>query len=51
MTAARSPLLGNVIWAELEDANGFRKVRPAVIVTSKCYFSESDSAAVRREEE
>jgi hypothetical protein len=23
-----------VVWAELEDANGFRKVRPAVIVTA-----------------
>jgi mRNA-degrading endonuclease toxin of MazEF toxin-antitoxin module len=22
-----------VVWAELEDANGFRKVRPAVVVT------------------
>jgi mRNA-degrading endonuclease toxin of MazEF toxin-antitoxin module len=23
-----------VVWAELEDANGFRKVRPAVVVTA-----------------
>jgi len=27
------PQLGSVVWAELEDANGFRKVRPAVVVT------------------
>jgi hypothetical protein len=26
--------LGSVVWAELEDANGFRKVRPAVVVTA-----------------
>lgn len=34
MTAARLPQLGSVVWAELEDTNGFRKVRPAVVVTS-----------------
>jgi hypothetical protein len=34
VTAARPPQIGNLIWTELEDANGFRKVRPAVIVTS-----------------
>lgn len=33
MTAARPPQLGSVIWAELADANGFRKVRPAVVIT------------------
>lgn len=27
------PQLGSVVWVELEDANGFRKVRPAVVVT------------------
>lgn len=26
--------LGSVVWAELEDANGFRKVRPAVVVSA-----------------
>ena len=31
MKAARLPQLGSVVWAELEDANGFRKVRPAVV--------------------
>lgn len=30
----RLPQLGNVVWAELEDANGFRKVRPAVVVSA-----------------
>lgn len=33
MSPSHNPELGSVIWAELEDANGFRKVRPAVIVT------------------
>jgi mRNA-degrading endonuclease toxin of MazEF toxin-antitoxin module len=28
------PELGSVIWAELVDANGFRKVRPGVVVTA-----------------
>jgi mRNA-degrading endonuclease toxin of MazEF toxin-antitoxin module len=27
------PRLGSVAWAELEDANGFGKVRPVVVVT------------------
>lgn len=34
MTTARLPQLGSVVWAELEDANGFRKVRPAVVITA-----------------
>jgi hypothetical protein len=34
MSATRQPQLGSVVWAELEDANGFRKVRPAVIVSA-----------------
>src|SRR5205823_6089400 len=34
VTAARLPQLGSVIWADLKDTNGFRKVRPAVIVTT-----------------
>ncbi len=34
MTTARLPQLGSVVWAELEDANGFRKLRPAVVVTA-----------------
>lgn len=34
MTAARLPQLGSVVWAELEDANGFRKIRPAVVLTA-----------------
>jgi mRNA-degrading endonuclease toxin of MazEF toxin-antitoxin module len=28
------PRLGSVVWAELEDANGFRKVRPVVVLTA-----------------
>lgn len=34
MSAIRLPQLGSVIWAELDDANGFRKVRPAIVVTA-----------------
>src|SRR5713226_1360039 len=34
MSPTRLPQLGSVVWAELEDANGFRKVRPAVVVTT-----------------
>ncbi|MCI0462065.1 MAG: hypothetical protein L0Z62_34365 [Gemmataceae bacterium] len=34
MTPPRLPQLGSVVWAELEDTNGFRKVRPAVVVTA-----------------
>lgn len=33
MSPARSPQLGSVVWAEVADANGIRKVRPAVIVS------------------
>src|SRR5262249_42312411 len=36
------PQLGSVIWAALVDANGFRKVRPAVVLTST-----ADIAAAR----
>jgi mRNA-degrading endonuclease toxin of MazEF toxin-antitoxin module len=34
VSPVRAPQLGSVVWAELEDANGFRKVRPAVVVTA-----------------
>ena len=34
MSPTRLPRLGSVIWAELADANGLRKVRPAVVVTA-----------------
>jgi hypothetical protein len=30
----RLPQLGSVIWAELEDANGFQKLRPAIVVSA-----------------
>lgn len=33
MNAARLPRLGSVVWATVEDANGFRKSRPAVVIT------------------
>lgn len=34
MSTLRLPRLGSVVWASVEDANGFRKVRPAVVVTA-----------------
>ena len=33
MSPSRTLQLGSVDWAELEDANGYRKVRPAVVVS------------------
>lgn len=33
MSSTRQPQLGSVVWSELEDANGFRKVRPAVSIS------------------
>jgi mRNA-degrading endonuclease toxin of MazEF toxin-antitoxin module len=29
----RLPRLGSVAWAELEDANGIKKIRPVVVIT------------------
>ncbi len=34
MSSGSLPQLGSVVWAELADANGFRKRRPAVVVTA-----------------
>jgi hypothetical protein len=33
VSPTRLPQLGSVVWAELEDANGYRKARPVVVVT------------------
>jgi len=33
VSATRLPELGSVVWADFEDDNGYRKVRPAVVVT------------------
>ncbi len=33
MSPTRRPRLGSVVWAELKDANGYRKVCPVVVVT------------------
>jgi hypothetical protein len=46
VTAARLPQLGNVVWAELEDANGFRKLRPAVVITATAEIATSRSLRV-----
>jgi mRNA-degrading endonuclease toxin of MazEF toxin-antitoxin module len=34
VTPPRLPQLGSVVWAELPDANGIVKVRPAVVVSA-----------------
>ena len=34
MSLSRRPQLGSVVWVELADANGFRKVRPGVVVSA-----------------
>lgn len=34
MSPSHLPQLGSVVWAELADANGFRKVRPAVVIST-----------------
>ncbi len=33
MTPSRPLQLGSVLWAELEDLNGYRKIRPVVVVS------------------
>jgi hypothetical protein len=33
VSASRPLQLGSVVWAEFEDANGYRKVRPVAVVT------------------
>ena len=33
--------LGQIIWAEIADANGFRKARPAVVMTASDQISPS----------
>jgi mRNA-degrading endonuclease toxin of MazEF toxin-antitoxin module len=38
--------LGSVVWAELEDANGFRKNRPAVVVTSSADIASEKALRV-----
>lgn len=33
MSPARALQLGSVVWAEVEDSNGYRKVRPVAVVS------------------
>jgi mRNA-degrading endonuclease toxin of MazEF toxin-antitoxin module len=33
VSPSRPLQFGSVVWAELEDANGYRKARPVVVVT------------------
>lgn len=46
MSAGRLPQLGSVIWSELADTNGFRKVRPAVVVTATSKIAEGGNLHV-----
>lgn len=46
MSTSRPPQLGSVIGAELEDVNGFRKVRPAVIVSATADIAASKPVRV-----
>jgi hypothetical protein len=46
VTGPHIPQLGSVIWAELEDANGFSKVRPAVVVTPTAEVAVAGSVRV-----
>ena len=48
MTKNRLPRLGSVVWALLEDANGFRKVRPAVVLTASAEITSGVAAVTTR---
>ena len=47
MSAARNPQLGSVIWAEMEDANGYRKTRPVVVVSPTADVKAGKERAVK----
>jgi hypothetical protein len=42
----RLPQLGSVVWAELKDTNGFRKLRPAVAVTATVDIAANQTVRV-----
>jgi hypothetical protein len=42
----RLPQLGSVVWAELEDTNGFCKLRPAVVVTATVDIAANQTVRV-----
>jgi mRNA-degrading endonuclease toxin of MazEF toxin-antitoxin module len=46
VSPTRLPQLGSVVWAELEDANGLRKVRPAVVVTATADIASAQPVRV-----
>lgn len=46
MSPTPLPQLGSVIWAEMEDAKGFRKVRPVVVVTATADIAAGRSLRV-----
>ena len=46
MTSVRPPQLGSVVWVELADRNGFRKVRPAVVISPTTTISPGQPVRV-----
>jgi mRNA-degrading endonuclease toxin of MazEF toxin-antitoxin module len=46
VSPSRFPQLGSVIWAELLDANGFRKIRPGVVVTATAAIAAGELVRV-----
>lgn len=46
MTGPRLPQLGSVIWAELDDANGHSKIRPAFVVTPTAEIAVAGSVRI-----
>jgi hypothetical protein len=60
VSPSRPLQLGSVLWAELEDPNGYRKVRPVVVVSPTAdikagkptgrpaFFSPTERASRRR---
>jgi hypothetical protein len=43
---SRFPFPGSVVWAELEDANGFRKLRPAVVISAATDIAAGNPAVL-----
>lgn len=46
MNSLRLPVLGSIVWASVEDARGFRKLRPAVVVTPSADIAAGKSVRV-----
>jgi mRNA-degrading endonuclease toxin of MazEF toxin-antitoxin module len=42
MSKSAALVQGRIVWAEVADANGFRKLRPGVIVTAMAKIAQAD---------